>query len=558
MRIVALTMCFLAAASAAGAQERPLGHADLPRGVEARLTAIIEAPDTRKLQGDVIIAEPEAGNVVVYTGPATVGARIGGDLIIIDGDVRFEEGGAVNGDVTIVGGRAFGLENAVIGGSITMYEEGFSPFRRRDRVLAVDSRNRRVYHEDDHRDWGHSTFTVRTGWNYNRVEGLPIQFGPLIETGGRNPTRLEALAIWRTEVSSPFDTEDWGYSVRAEQFLGGDRAFRLGAAVRSVVDPIESWQMTKNEASLSTALLHSDYRDYYKREGWSAYARLAPRRTGLSAMIEYADETHHKQPARDPWTLFSNDDDWRLQPLVAEGRIRSVTGTVDLDRRNDDDFPTAGFLVRGSVTQGLGGDLTLPLLIPATFDTDFTRGIVDARVYRRVGQKATLSLRGVAGGTLTDQALPPQFQHALGGAGSLPGYSLFSADCGARRTVTTSNNDAYFASYGCDRMAMVSAEYRGGFDFHIAGFDHWDDDEDDDERHHSHWDFDATPKWAVFFDAGRGWAMNESKARGATNTGMLYDAGVGIILGDVGIYGAVPLTGSDRAIKFFIRLGPRF
>ena len=27
--------------------------------------------------GDVIIAEPEAGNVVVYTGPATVRARIG-------------------------------------------------------------------------------------------------------------------------------------------------------------------------------------------------------------------------------------------------------------------------------------------------------------------------------------------------------------------------------------------------------------------------------------------------------------------------------------------------
>jgi hypothetical protein len=555
MRIVALTMCFLAVAAAAEAQERPLGHADLPRGVEARLTAIIEAPETRKLQGDVIISEPEAGNVVVYTGPATVRAKIDGELIIIDGDVRFENGAAVTGDVTIVGGRAFGLENAVIDGNITMYEEGFGPFRRREQVLSVNSRNRRVYHEDDHRHWGHSTFTLRTGWNYNRVEGLPIQFGPLIETGGRNPTRLEALGIWRTEVSGPFNTEKWGYSVRAEQFLGGERAFRVGAAVRSVIDPIESWQMTDNEASLATAVMHYDYRDYYKREGWSAYARVAPRRTGVSATLEYNDETHAAQPARDPWTLFSNGDDWRLQPLVAEGRFRSLTGVVDIDRRNSDDFPTDGFLVRGSITHGLEGSLTLPLMMPVEFDADFTRGVVDARVYRRVGRKATLSLRGVAGGALTDRALPPQFQHALGGAGSLPGYSLFSADCGARRvTVTTSNNDNFFPSYGCDRVAMVSAEYRGGFDFRIGGFDRWDDD----GGHESHWDIDASPNWAVFFDAGRGWAMNESKARGATNTGSLYDAGLGIILGDVGIYGAVPLSGSDRAMKFFIRLGPRF
>jgi outer membrane protein assembly factor BamA len=303
--------------------------------------------------------------------------------------------------------------------------------------------------------------------------------------------------------------------------------------------------------------LHDDYRDYYKREGWSAYARLAPRRTGLSATLEYADERHHAQPARDPWTLFSNDDDWRLQPLIAEGRFRSLTAAIDFDRRNDDDFPTSGFLLRGSLTQGLDGTLTLPLLIPAAFDADFTRGIVDARVYQPVGRKATLSLRGVAGGALSEHDLPPQFQHALGGPGSLPGYSLFNADCGARRAVTTSNNDTYYASYGCDRFAMMSAEYRGGFDFHIGGWDHWDDD-DQDARYESRWDFDATPKWAVFFDAGRGWGMNQSKARGATNTEMLYDVGAGIILDDVGIYGAVPLSGSDRTMKFFIRLGPRF
>ena len=555
MRIVVLTMCFLAVGAAAEAQERSLAHADLPRGVEARLTAILEHPDTRKLSGDVVIEEPETRDIVIFDGPATVRAKIDGDLIIIDGDVRFENGAAVTGDVTVIDGEAFGLENAVIDGTITTYGEGFNPFERRDEVLSVNTRSRRVYRDYDHRDWGHSSFTVRTGWNYNRVEGLPLQFGPVVETSGRNPTRLEALAIWRTEVSSPFDTDEWGYVVRAEQFLGGHRDFRVGASLRSIIDPIESWDMTKSEASLSTALLHSDYRDYYQREGWSVYARVTPRGTGVSATLEYADDDHTSQPARDPWTLFSNGDDWRLQPLVAEGRFRSIGGSFDIDRRNSDDFPTQGFYLRGSVTHGIGGALTLPLNTPARVDTDFTRGLIDARVYRQVGRDATLSFRGVAGGALTDHALPPQFQHALGGAGSLPGYSVFSGDCGARRMpLTTSNNATYFASYGCDRMAMLSAEYRGGFDFHIGGWDHWDED----GRNESRWDLDASPDWVVFFDGGRGWALDDSKERGASDTGMLYDAGLGFLLGDFGVYGAVPLSGSDRAMRFFIRLGPRF
>ena len=62
----------------------------------------------------------------------------------------------------------------------------------------------------------------------------------------------------------------------------------------------------------------------------------------------------------------------------------------------------------------------------------------------------------------------------------------------------------------------------------------------------------------VFFDAARGWANDDSRLRGAADTETLYDVGAGILLGDVGIYTAVPLTGEDRSLRFFVRLGPRF
>lgn len=545
MRLVLSSVLLLTTATLATAQESPIARTGLPRAIEERLTAIIENPATRKIVGETTISEVHEGNVVVFKGPLTVTGSVRGELIVVDGDVNFAEGSSVTGDVTLVGGDATGLENATIDGTVTMYGEGFSLFGGREKVLTVNSRTRRVYKEDHRRHWGHSSFDVRTGWNYNRVEGLPVHFGPVIETSGRNPTRFEAMAIWRTEVSSPWDTDELGYTLRAEQFLGGRRNLRIGASVLSVIDPIESWQMNKAEASLAAFVLHDDYRDYYERQGWTAYAKYAPRATGVSATVEYRDEEHSSERARDPWTLFDNSDPWRLQPLVGEGALRSINASVEVDRRNDDDFPSAGFLIRADVTNGLGGSLS-------GYDEKFTSGMLDARLHRRVGDDATFSLRLLGAGAISDHALPPQFQHALGGAASLPGYATFSVDCGARDFTVVRGNDAFFPYYGCDRAALFSAEYRGGFDFHWSLRDAWD--EDDDWK----WDVSANPNWVVSFDAARGWAHSESKQRGAYDTETLYDVGAGLLIGDLGIYGAVPLTGEDRSLRFFIRVGPRF
>jgi hypothetical protein len=244
---------------------------------------------------------------------------------------------------------------------------------------------------------------------------------------------------------------------------------------------------------------------------------------------------------------------------VAEGRLRTVRGELELDRRDHGDFASDGFLVRAELTRAVGGDLNLRTHTDdVAFADDFTHGLIDARVYRSVHRDATLSFRAVAGGVLTDRAAAPQFQHALGGAGSLPGYSLFSADCGARTSFTSVNNETYFGSYGCDRFALFSAEYRGSFDLHFGDWHDDGEDEDDHDWDDWHWNFDASPDWILFFDGARGWAMEQSEERGARDTDALYDVGAGILLGDLGMYVAVPLTASDRGVKFFVRLGPRF
>jgi hypothetical protein len=196
-------------------------------------------------------------------------------------------------------------------------------------------------------------------------------------------------------------------------------------------------------------------------------------------------------------------------------------------------------------------------------NTDVRSGFLDLRRYARLGPAADLRVRGLIAGSIDGEPLPPQFQHTLGGEGSMPGYGLMSMDCGARAnrfSVFRGDADAavrtpVFASYGCDRIALFQAEYRGDLSFNLdMGPDEWDDE----------WDWypaiDFTPRWSVFFDAGRGWSLSEPGSPGwlGPSTETKADVGVGLFLGDLGLYWAWPLQGEDRGVNFFVRIAHRF
>ena len=59
---------------------------------------------------------------------------------------------------------------------------------------------------------------------------------------------------------------------------------------------------------------------------------------------------------------------------------------------------------------------------------------------------------------------------------------------------------------------------------------------------------------AVFFDVGRGWSLADPML----DTPWLSDVGVGLFLGDLGLYVARALRGPNRDFNFFIRLDRRF
>lgn len=581
---LALAALALALRGAPAAAQDPFPPEEsLPAEVAERVVEFYNAPGTVRFQGptDIEAGRTVAGDVAVLRGPLVLAGRVDGRLLVINGDLELRPGASVTGGITVVGGAVRGAEGASTGG-VEVHEAPLEYTRTGDRIAWMGEHDGEVvWSEDEGPRRGRADFVVATGNPYNRVEGLPITLGPVFETEGSNPLRLRAMGIFRTEDGPSLGPERWGYDARLEQFLGGHRAFRVGVGVHSVVDAIEDWHLSKLESSLSTFFLRRDYRDHYEREGWRAYAQLTPPGSPVSATLTWVDERHRTLPAGSPWSLFRNDEPWRAQPLAAEGVFRSLSVDVEVDTRSHSFDPSNGWFASARLERSVDARLetrdleTQPpvsAVLPGQTFGDFTTGYVDIRRYNRISPTSRLNLRLLAGGALTGGALPPQRQHALGGEGTLPGYGLFSLACGARhegyRPGELNNPErnldepitAFTTGYGCDRFVLGQVEYRGNLSFRVNLGD-WGgdgDEEEDGEYEEDGWsrasysDWQADFGWVLFADAGRGWSRGSLRGEQSQ-----VDVGAGVLLGRVGIYGAVPLEGGD-GVSFFVRLVPRF
>jgi hypothetical protein len=572
LRAVLIGVTLARAAQPAAAQE-PTGVeplADLAAAVADEVTRRLNSPATDVRVGDLTIPgdSTHSGDLAVVDGDLALAGRVDGDVLVVNGDFTFMPGAVVMGGVLVVGGTVQGAAGARVDGEIITHTEPYAY-----ELLAEGYRHLGSSTTSGEDDLDTSDFLITTGKSYNRVEGLPIAFGPRLRTQGSNPLRLQALAIYRTETGLSLDVEEMGYFVRADQYVGGWRTLLLGASLYSIVDPIEEWHITDLETGLATFFFHRDYRDHFERTGASLFATWEAEGSPLVVNVEGRWEKHALRPSGSPWSVFRNAEEWRPQPIVAEGRIGSIVGQLEYDSRSEDWNPASGWLVRGQLEQAFRVELDYPDLVTMAPAEErvaveyptigrFVTGLVDVRSYNRVDADARLNFRLVAGGSLTGDPLPPQRQHALGGEGSLPGYQLFTKDCGARGSRVTFAESAdspdatpFFPHYGCDGFGLFQAEFRGKLAFRLRwdGGPWNDDDEDEGAEAGVDLDWDLAPDWSLFVDAGRGWSHNDTRLDEETHV----NVGAGLLLDRLGIYIAVPVT-SGSGVNLFIRLGPRF
>jgi hypothetical protein len=546
---------------------------ELPRVVADEIIHFYNAPGTSRLVGRTRLPRGNEwrGDVAVRNGPVLIGGRVQGTLVVINGDALLEPGAEITGDLIVVGGTVEGTAESRIGGEVRQYREPllYRPRGEGDEIAYAPNLRRRLWNPGAHVSWGtadsRSSLTIATGGTFNRVEGLPIVFGPLFDWKlERNVRfRLDALGVFRSAGDLSDKRSDLGYMLRAELRSGEIRPVGLGLRAYDVVAPIEDWGLRNAEVGWSAFMFARDYRDYYLNKGWAVRLFAHPERQ-IALALEVRRDWQAGVTARDPWTLFRNSDAWRPNPPIDEGHYTTISGNATLDTRNDVNDPTTGWVVRATLDHSRSKDVApqtgIPAAVRGPLPTDgsyaFSRVFLDVRRYARVSPSGRVNLRLLAGGWLGGDPLPLQRRLSLGGPDPLTGYGFRRSACD--RDVT----DPAFAGTllaACDRVFALQAEYRGHLKLDWS-YNPWRD-EGEQEQSGSLLRLEG-PDLVVFGDAGQAWLVGNGpgrlpSTRLPTLGSWLADLGLGVDWGGFGMYVSKAVTTGER-LRFTVRLDHRF
>lgn len=400
--------------------------------------------------------------------------------------------------------------------------------------------------------------SLTSGKTYNRVEGLPILFGPSLAI--ESPLISVDAAVYgivRTGQGWQLREPKAGHDVRLATRFGPDKSLGVSGALYDVVTPTERWQMTEPEEGLASFLLRRDYLDYYGRHGARVEAEwTVNEKAALNA--SYAAERWTSRDAENPFTLFRENGHWRPNPSMDEGVVHLVTFNATFDTRNDVVIPSGGWYLRGGYEHGASPSLVrapqvqqpqpVPLAAEAGEPVSYGRVFFDLRRYNRISPRTQINGRLVAGGWVQGDELPLERKLSLGGPGTIPGYDFREPTGAADVLQCTAAGVAPAANPAlCDRTLLGQVELRT--DLASQPFDVFNIPALRLRRV----GFTARPVGVLFVDAGRGWRTTQPwPARYKS------DVGAGLDLGLLGFYVAKTVTDWSESANFFVRIRRRF
>lgn len=538
----------------------------LPGDVLQRALTFFNATGTTRLEGIVTLPAGTrlAGGVAMWRGPLRVAGTVEGPVLVVNGDLELLSGGTITGDVLVVGGQVLGDTAGALRGKVEAYPDAAPVVRQADGSLAVRERRRAIL------EFGgaqrsfqtgkvNTTIFLSSGGTYDRVEGLPITLGPRFTyrpTPDRKAT-LELLGIVRTAGDPTQLGEQVGYDAHFDLIDGSSwrHGWGLGVRASQLVKAIEDQPLSRSEVGWSTLLLHRDYRDYFLNEGLSLYGYYW---AGSSFRVEggWLTESQRSLPANDPWTLFRSDESWRPNPLIDDGRYKTVHLGFTYDTRNESQLANSGMWIRLNWERSASENvapLDLPPTVRDAIPTDgsyaFHRIWFDARAYNRLTPAMRINLRLVGGGWLGGDPLPMQQRLSLGGPGVLPGYAFRWSTCNQGAPADPAQPAL------CDRSLTLQAEFRSRLDL---GLLYRYRDRSQVEQAFGLDQVDLV----VHADMGKAWLTGDGPgrvpdARIPTLAEWLYDVGIGLDAGGIGAYLSKALS-DGQPVRFFIRLQRRF
>ncbi len=537
-----------------------------PPELVAELIAFFNDSATTRMQGDVTLPAGTRfeGKLALYRGSLRVAGRVTGPIAVANGTLYLLPGAAVDGEILVVGGRLLRSEQVEHRGTQRVYWDAAPIIRNSDGVLALRERRRSLGEIATARTTFQvgrvrTTLSLSTGGIYNRIEGLPILFGPMFELRptSRSYVRIDLRGILRTVGESTDLRSDFGYVARADLRFEGRTPFGVGGRLYSEVEPIEDQPLSASESGWSAFLVQRDYRDYYERQGIAglAYVQPAP---PLRIEFSLGRDAQRSVRASDPWSLLRNSDRWRRNPLIDDGHYFTTGVQVEYDTRNDRDRASTGWIMRGRF-EHLTSDDIAPVAVPTVVRPSPQSGggyasdrlSLDLRRYSRLTPSLLVNARVRADGWIAGDRLPMQRRVSLGGPDILPGFDFRAYNC-----APTGFTDPALPAL-CDRMIAAQVEVRtrvglnlgyripdrnGGRSGRFIGIEEAD---------------------LVFFsDAGKAWLAGDGPGQVPVNripvlNEWALDVGLGIDAGEIGAYLAKSVS-EGESVKFVVRLKRRF
>jgi len=548
--------------------DQPVGdsavvRAGPPPDVVAEVLAFYNDSSTTHMQGDVNLPAGSlfSGRLALFRGSLRIGGRVRGNVVVINATLYLLPGADVEGDLLVVGGRLIrSPESRHVGRERVLWDavpvvraaDGTLVLRERRRPLSDLAAARASFQTGRVR----TTLLLATGGTYNRIEGLPIVFGPTFELRPTRSTvaRLDVRGLLRTAGEGSRLSSDFGYGVRAElRFPGGGAEGR----VYSEVSPFEEQPLSAAENGWSAFLLQRDYRDWFERRGGGGAAWVDPTRS-LRFEVSLRRDGEYSLRATDPWSLLRNSDRWRRNPLSDDGHYFTTGLQLDLDTRNDRDVPSTGWLLRGRFEHSTSDDVA-PIVLPEAVRPPITTGggyafdrlTLDLRRYSRLTPGLRVNGRVRADGWVGGDPLPIQRRVSLGGPDLLPGYAFRDFTC-APPGFTDLSDPAL-----CDRSITAQVEVRTRLSLNL-GYRLRGGESGTPGR------FIGIEEADLFFlaDAGKAWLAGDGPGQVPSNRlpsfhEWVKDVGVGLDAGQIGAYLAKSLS-QGEPVRFLVRLQRRF
>lgn len=243
-------------------------------------------------------------------------------------------------------------------------------------------------------------------FHFNRAESAYLGLGHTLRS-------LSPDWVIRGKIGHAFGPELWQYDLAAQHRLIESQRLWLGAGVRDEVVARPIVLSAGRNSTLVALFTKVDPLDYYRERGVSGWisTRLVP---FTQLRLQYNDHRQTSMPVTTTYSVFDTERVQRMNPPIADGRLRSLSASLTYDsrpllKRQGRDF-YLNTLTSTRLT--LGAEIAAPALIPNDFEFE--------RVYARVERvQRTLDL-----GLTTIEGF------VGAGFGGLPPQRYFTVDFG--------------------------------------------------------------------------------------------------------------------------------